>query len=107
MNNITIQPCRFCLENNHSRISVGRTISSLKEYAPQNQYNITIESGAGKPLRIEVTFWTEYGRIGHEIGIYEPKFCPECGRKLVEQQHDGKHTDYVHYDYDTIEETEE
>lgn len=100
MNNDTInrseayQPCRFCLdascdptgtlteENDYSSISVGRTISSLKEYAPENSYNISIESGRGKPLRIAVTYWNEYGRNGHEVGVYEPKFCPECGRKL-------------------------
>lgn len=107
INNITTQPCRFCSENNRSRISVGRTISSLKEYAPQNQYNIVIESGVGKPLKIEVTFWTEYDKIGHEIGIYEPKFCPECGRKLVKQQHNGKRANCVCYDFDTIEEATE
>ena len=40
-------------------------------------------SGWGRPLRIEIEKWDE--KTGwYKIGEYNPKYCPNCGRKIEE-----------------------
>ena len=48
----------------------------------QEKFRIIIGSGDGKPMRILFEQWG--GKYWGTIGIYEPKFCPNCGRELVE-----------------------
>jgi hypothetical protein len=92
MNGTTTQPCRFCLdascdpegelttENDYSSLPVGKVIRG---------YRMSIDVGCGKPLRIRIEHWNSHMQQNVLVGCYRPKFCPECGRKLVEQQHDG------------------
>lgn len=53
-----------------------------------NGFQLYFNSGNGEPCNIEVCQWKENsyrGRPGWAtIGIYYPKFCPECGRELSE-----------------------
>ena len=38
--------------------------------------------------RIEVEKWDD--KIGwHKIGEYEPNYCPNCGRKIIEYNKNG------------------
>ena len=48
-------------------------------------HRIMLSSGAGLPLRIESEEWN--GDSWHMVGKYYPKYCPECGRKIVEYPH--------------------
>lgn len=51
-------------------------------------FQIFLNSGGGEAVNIELCQWQEKGYQGKPgwstIGIYYPKFCPECGRKLSE-----------------------
>lgn len=43
---------------------------------------IRLASGNRKPVRIEFDEWNK--DHWSTVGIYYPKFCPECGRRLDE-----------------------
>ena len=61
-------------ENDFSAIAIGSSV---------NGYRMMLCSGSGIPLRIEIEKWDE--RTGwYKIGEYNPKYCPNCGRKIVE-----------------------
>ena len=63
-------------DNDASMIGVGKCTQNFR---------MMLCSGWGKPLRIDVEQWNE--RTGwYVIGRYEPKFCPNCGRKIVEYE---------------------
>ena len=47
---------------------------------------IMLSSGWGKPLRIEIARWNDDVQEWQDIGIYYPKFCPECGREIREYE---------------------
>ena len=55
-------------------------------------HGICIASGDGKPLRILFDKYEE--KLGRkvDVGIYYPKFCPECGRELNEYKQMGRRT---------------
>lgn len=50
---------------------------------------IMLTSGSGKPLRIEIARWNDNVQQWEDIGIYCPKFCPECGREIKEYEDDS------------------
>ena len=82
-----MKPCRMCYnarlddeltdDNDGSYISVGKTAK---------YYRIGIGSGMGKPLRMEFEHWNEKRQENVVVGRYLPKFCPECGRPIVEYE---------------------
>lgn len=47
-------------------------------------YRAIIRSGDGKPVEILIEQWND--QVWEEVGRYRPKFCPNCGRELVENQ---------------------
>lgn len=53
-----------------------------------DRFQIFLNSGGGTPVNIELCQWKETGYRGQPgwstVGIYYPKFCPECGRLLDE-----------------------
>ena len=69
--------------NDSSSITIGDHASKHQMY---------FNSGNGKPCNIEVCEWKENGYRGQPgwatVGIYYPKFCPECGRPLTEYKID-------------------
>ena len=80
------QPCDMCNnakidarltdKNDYSSCILGDSAEGLR---------MMLSSGWGRPLRIELqeydvkNGWLTYG-------IYFPKFCPNCGRKIVEYE---------------------
>ena len=56
-------------------------------------HQIYINSGAGKATNIEVCEW--YNGRWHTVGVYYPKFCPECGRPLDEYTIDERGTTFT------------
>lgn len=77
--------CKYCLNsfvddeldpnNDGSSFSVGKAA---------NQHAIYLTTGGGGPTLIEILGWNEQLGQNVTLGNYAPKFCPECGRKLVE-----------------------
>jgi len=63
-------------ENDSSSCGVGHCFSRNRRFM--------INSGHGHPVNIEFEEWTEEMPEWHRVGIYYPKYCPECGRKLDE-----------------------
>lgn len=63
-------------DNDSSSIVVG-------EHMRPNR-SIMINSGNGKPLNIEFLEWNSTREQWETVGLYHPKYCPECGRKLDE-----------------------
>ena len=79
-----IKPCDMCNnaridddltnENDYSAISVGKSAKGNR---------IMLCSGDGKPPRIEFEEWNDKAGWG-KIAEYRPRYCPNCGRKIVE-----------------------
>jgi hypothetical protein len=63
-------------ENDSSSCGVGHCFSRNRRFM--------INSGHGHPVNITFEEWTEKMPEWHRVGIYYPKCCPECGRRLDE-----------------------
>lgn len=78
-------PCRMC---NNSK--VDEDLNDNNDYSAHtigiwNDENLRLMlcSGGRKPTRIELEKWID--RIGWvTIGAYYPKYCPNCGREILE-----------------------
>ena len=91
------QPCEYCLnarsdpdcELDDSNDFGSMSISGMSE----DGFRIMFDGGAGMPPRLVIEQRRpEYGWVN--IGKYFPKFCPECGRDLM--------NDYPNYSYDLL-----
>ena len=51
----------------------------------EKRYRLMFRSGSGRPTSILVERWTSR-KLWEEIGFYHPKFCPNCGRPLTENE---------------------
>ncbi|MBP1559724.1 MAG: hypothetical protein J6C96_00550 [Oscillospiraceae bacterium] len=79
------QPCSMCVnakvddeltdENDFSSISVGESAQGCR---------MSINSGNGRPVCIEVEEWDDNSHQNVVIASYYPKYCPNCGRELLE-----------------------
>ena len=66
--------------NDFGSITVGRTCA-LPNSNPHQMY---LNSGGGKATHLEVCEW--YNGRWYTVGVYYPRFCPECGRELNEYE---------------------
>lgn len=83
--------CRVCFDASIEPELEGCDLSYHTVGAAGQGHRIMIRSGNGKPMAFISEEWG--GKQWNTVGIYEPKFCPECGRKLKpampgEEQHD-------------------
>ena len=79
------EPCSFCLnayfddelndDNDFSSFTIGGGLSDNR---------IMLSVGDGKPLRITSESYDYEYRGWIVNSIYYPKFCPECGRQIIE-----------------------
>ena len=66
--------CRFCCEDeNFAYFVIGDTGKDSR---------LLMRSGGAMPLVILYEKFSQ--KRWHTLGVYTPKFCPECGRKLVD-----------------------
>ena len=72
--NSTVEP-DLTVDNDLGYMSVGKT---------ENGYGLYIKSGNGKPTVLAVSKWEKDLSCNSTIAIYKMKYCPECGRKLIE-----------------------
>lgn len=85
LNNEGLQPCHMCMsaasseglteDNDLSYFSIGNTLKD---------HRILIGCGNGRAPRI--LFEKETNEGMDLVGIYYPKYCPNCGRKITEYQ---------------------
>ena len=81
----TVEPCGMC---NNAR--VDRELSDDNDSSAytigtfDKDCRIMLCSGWGKPLRIEVSRWSDKMQRWEDIGLYYPKHCPNCGREITE-----------------------
>ena len=79
------EPCYMCdnARLNHE-LEDYNDFSSSTIGSFSHDCRIMLSSGSGKPLRIEIARWNDKAQQWVDIGIYYPKFCPECGREIRE-----------------------
>ena len=70
--------CRFCFDATLEPDLEGCDLSYHYVGESEQQKRIMIRSGNGKPMAI--MFEELSGNQWHTVGIYEPKFCPMCGK---------------------------
>lgn len=79
------QPCEMCdsaLVNQEmdedadlSYITIGKCLSD---------YRLVMAAGGRLPPRIEIDY--RDGNRMQSAGVYYPKFCPNCGRRITEKE---------------------
>lgn len=72
--------CRLCFDATIEPDLEGSDLSYHDVGKSEQQKRILIKSGNRKHMAIMFEEWS--GKQWHTVGIYEPKFCPECGRPL-------------------------
>lgn len=79
------KPCYMCDNARTNEELTADNDYHAKSIGDMPRYKrLMLVSGYNKPLRIE---YEEYNdQYGHwsTVGIYYPKHCPNCGRKIVE-----------------------
>lgn len=87
MKDITsITHCSMCL-NSFIDDELDKTndfSSFVIAYTPD--YNMFLTTGNGEKTKIEVLKYNRYRRINEPIIEYTPHYCPNCGRKLIENE---------------------
>lgn len=78
--------CRFCFDATLEPDLEGCDLSYHYVGESEQKKRIMIRSGNGKPMAI--MFEELSGNQWHTVGIYEPKFCPMCGRPLKGEDND-------------------
>lgn len=78
--------CKMCLnahvdpeltnDNDLSCFTIGKCTDS---------YRLMFRSGDGRPTGILFEEWNR-DRGWHTLGFYWPNFCPNCGRRLTENE---------------------
>lgn len=79
--------CKYCCnasvepelthDNDLSYLTVGKSLEGT---------NLYFRSGNGQPTAIVVSQWNQDRNENEDVAIYEMKYCPECGRKLIENK---------------------
>lgn len=78
-------PCHMCFNARlDNELTDDNDYSSCTIGSYDKDCRIMLSSGWGKPPRIEIERWNDSAAQWEYIGIYYPKFCPECGREIVE-----------------------
>ena len=72
--NASVDPC-LSPDNDLSYMSVGDMASG---------YSMYLRTGSGKSTVLVISKWDQELRENLDIGFYKMKYCPECGRKLIE-----------------------
>ena len=79
--------CRFCA-NAHTDPELEPTndLSYMGIGKCEKGYTVFFRTGDNRPTVILFEDRVNLQSITHLAGIYIPKFCPECGRELVENK---------------------
>lgn len=81
------KPCRFCLNArvNHD-LSDDNDLSYLPVGFSAEGFSLYLRSGGGDPVDLSFYRWMADLNQGEWalVAFYYPKFCPECGRPLMD-----------------------
>ena len=88
MGEIKLKPCYMCDNGRlNEELTDDNDLSAFGIGDSVNGFRMMYCSGDGKPPRIEVEEWDE--KAGwYKIGVYYPKYCPNCGREIKEYERD-------------------
>ena len=80
--------CKFCSFCNNAfvdpELNSDNDLSYLSLGEMCNGYSIHMRSGAGRDTVLVISKLDRVLHRFYPIGIYKMKFCPECGRELIE-----------------------
>lgn len=77
--------CRFCLNAFVDKtLTPDNDLSYLSIGFCERGRSMCIRSGDGRPTLILVS--EAVNGINVDVAVYKPKFCPECGRELLENK---------------------
>lgn len=80
-----MQYCRVCCNANVEReLNADNDLSYIGVGITAKGYGMFIRSGDSRPTALVVSGWDKSLERNVDIGIYEMKYCPECGRNLTE-----------------------
>ena len=80
-----MQPCYMC-----DNAKINPELDDDCDYSAcgvgnaMDNHRFMITSGWGKPLAIEFDIWSEKRKQWETYGVYNPNYCPNCGRKIFE-----------------------
>lgn len=87
VNDNQLETCKMCY---NSRLDDDLTDDNDLSYSTlcvNKEYRVMYASGWGKPPRLEFEFWdNDYWST---VLIYYPKYCPNCGRAILEYSDDN------------------
>lgn len=67
-------------DNDLSYFSIGKC---------EDSYRLMLRTGDGRSTQILFEKWGQ-DRRWHLVGFYQPDFCPNCGRKLTENEKNSR-----------------
>lgn len=77
--------CRFCFNSTVcDDLTPDNDLSYLSVGSVYKGYSSHIRSGARRPTALLVSKYDESVGRNVDVFIYNMKYCPECGRKLIE-----------------------
>lgn len=82
--------CKMC-DNAHTNpeLNSDNDFSYFSVGDFSNSYRMFLRTGYGQPTALEVEGRGQDG-CWHLLGWYRPKFCPNCGRRLMENEKKGR-----------------
>lgn len=79
--------CRFCTNaNTDPELDHTNDLSYMGIGDCEKGYTVFFRTGANRPTAILFEDRINLQSASHLAGLYIPKFCPECGRELVENK---------------------
>lgn len=82
----TAMLCGKCLNSKiDSEMSANFDFSSFTIGKLEDGFRIMYESGGTEPPRVIFERWIEECKMWACVGTYYPKYCPECGRSIIEK----------------------
>lgn len=79
--------CRYCCNSSvEPGLSEENDLSYLQVGKCPPGFNMYIRSGDARPTSIVLSMWEEKSQRNIDIAHYDMKYCPECGRRLIENE---------------------
>lgn len=77
--------CKYC-DNAYTNeeLDHDNDFSSCGIGSIEKGHSMFMTTGAYRSTVIEILKWDDNNQRNHTLGIYVPKYCPECGRELFE-----------------------
>lgn len=76
--------CKYCFDASVDNEIEGYDFSYHSIGKAENGFRFLFRNGGSKPIAILFEKWNV--NQWNLIGIYKPKYCPECGRPLKEDE---------------------